>query len=54
MQHYAKMLRVAHTILYDEEESRDVVSEIFASQFHGRTAPTLPCANYIPNSRDHS
>ena len=28
-QHYAKMLRVARTILYDEQESKDVVSDIF-------------------------
>ena len=27
-QHYAKMLRVARTILYDEQESKDVVSDI--------------------------
>ncbi|MBR0049477.1 MAG: sigma-70 family RNA polymerase sigma factor [Prevotella sp.] len=31
MQHYAKMLRVARTILYDEQESKDVVSDIFVS-----------------------
>lgn len=35
MQHYAKMLRVARTILYDEQESQDVVSDIFASLLHG-------------------
>ena len=29
-QHYAKMLRVARTILYDEQESKDVVHDIFA------------------------
>ena len=29
-QHYAKMLRVARTILYDEQESKDVVSDIWA------------------------
>ena len=32
-QHYAKMLRVARTILYDEQESKDVVSDIFEDIF---------------------
>lgn len=32
-QHYAKMYRVAMTILYDEEESKDVVSDIFVCLF---------------------
>lgn len=30
-QHYAQMTRLARTLLYDEEESRDVVSEVFAT-----------------------
>ena len=30
-QHYAQMLSLARCLLYDEEESRDVVSEVFAS-----------------------
>ncbi len=38
MQHYAKMLRVARTILYDEQESKDVVSDIFEGLLRGRTA----------------
>ena len=38
MQHYAKMLRVARAILYDEQESKDVVSDIFANLLHGQTA----------------
>ena len=29
-QHYAKMYRLARTMLYDADESKDVVSEIFA------------------------
>ena len=29
-QHYAKMYRLARTMLYDAEESKDVVSDIFA------------------------
>lgn len=38
IQHYAKMLRVARTILGDEQESKDVVSDIFANLLHGRTS----------------
>ena len=37
MQHYAKMLSVARTILYDEQESKDVVSDIFEGLLRGRT-----------------
>ena len=37
MQHYAKMLRVARTILYDEQESKDVVSDIFEGLLRGQT-----------------
>ena len=37
MQHYAKMFRVARTILYDEQESKDVVSDIFESLLRGQT-----------------
>ena len=37
MQHYAKMLRVARTILGDEQESKDVVSDVFANLLHGQT-----------------
>ena len=29
-QHYAKMYRLARTMLYDTDESKDVVSDIFA------------------------
>ena len=36
-QHYSKMLRVARTILYDEQESKDVVSDIFEGLLRGRT-----------------
>jgi len=46
MQHYAKMLRVARTILYDEQESKDVVSDIFAGLLHGRTA-------LMPDTAEH-
>lgn len=37
MQHYAKMQRVARTLLYDEQESEDVVSDIFESLLRGAT-----------------
>ena len=30
-QHYSQMIRLARTMLYDDEESRDVVSEVFAT-----------------------
>ena len=36
-QHYAKMQRVARTLLYDEQESEDVVSDIFESLLNGQT-----------------
>jgi RNA polymerase sigma-70 factor (ECF subfamily) len=36
-QHYAKMYRVARTLLYDEQESEDVVSDIFESLLLGQT-----------------
>lgn len=44
--HYAKMQRVARTILYDEQESKDVVSDIFANLLHGQTA-------LIPDTAEH-
>ena len=36
-QHYAKMYRMARIILYDEQESEDVVSDIFEDLLHGQT-----------------
>ena len=36
-QHYAKMYRVARTILYDGQESEDVVSDIFEILLRGQT-----------------
>lgn len=39
-QHYGKMLRVARTILYDEQESKDVVSDIFEGLLRGQTVLT--------------
>ena len=40
-QHYAKMYRVARTMLYDEQESEDVVSDIFESLLRGQTVLML-------------
>jgi RNA polymerase sigma-70 factor (ECF subfamily) len=37
-QHYDKMQRVARSLLYDEQESEDVVSDIFESLLQGRIA----------------
>ena len=45
MQHYAKMYRVARTILYDEQESKDVVSDIFEGLLRGETV-------LIPNTEE--
>ena len=51
MQHYAKMLRAARTILYDEQESQDVVSDIFTSLLHGHTVLMPETAeNYLMRS----
>ena len=36
-QHYAKMQRVARNLLYDEQDSEDVVSDIFESLLNGQT-----------------
>ena len=36
-QYYARMYRVARTILYNEQESEDVVFDIFESLLHGHT-----------------
>ena len=35
MQHYARMYRVARTLLYDEQECEDVVGDIFESLLSG-------------------
>ena len=35
-QHYAKMYRVARTLLYDEQESEDVVCDIFEQLLQGK------------------
>ena len=38
LQHYDKMQRVARSLLYDEQESEDVVSDIFESLLQGKIA----------------
>ena len=38
-QHYAQMTRLARTLLYDVEEARDVVSEVFATLLGADIAP---------------
>ena len=38
-QHYAKMYRLARTILYDADESKDVVSDIFARLLREKYQP---------------
>lgn len=37
IQYYSKMYRVARSILYDEQESKDVVSDIFERLLNGNT-----------------
>ena len=37
MQHYARMQRVARTLLYDVQESEDVCQDIFESLLRGET-----------------
>ena len=47
-QHYAQMLRLARRMLYDDEESRDVVSEVFATLIKtmvGTDRPDIPPKN---------
>ena len=38
-QHYARMYRLARTMLYDVDESKDVVSDIFARLFREKYQP---------------
>ena len=38
-QHYAKMYRLARTMIYDADESKDVVSDIFARLLHDGNRP---------------
>lgn len=45
-QHYAKMYRVARTILYDEQESEDIISDIFESLLRGQKV-------LLPETEEH-
>ena len=38
-QHYAQMTKLARTMLYDDEEARDVVSEVFAALIRADIVP---------------
>ena len=37
LQHYARMQRVARSLLYDEQECEDVIGDIFESLLNGQT-----------------
>ena len=37
VQHYARMQRVARSLLYDEQECEDVIGDIFESLLSGQT-----------------
>ena len=52
-QHYAKMLRVARTILYDEQESKDVVSDIFEGLLRADER-SQPVSEAYPPSRNET
>ena len=41
LQHYGKMQRVARSLLYDEQEGEDVISDIFESLLRGHTMPMI-------------
>lgn len=45
-QYYAKMYRVAYSILLDEQESKDVVSDVFANLLQGD-------AMLLPDTTEH-
>ena len=38
-QHYSQMTKLARTMLYDDEEARDVVSEVFAALVRSDIVP---------------
>ena len=38
-QHYSQMTKLARTMLYDDEEARDVVSEVFAALIRSDIVP---------------
>ena len=52
-QHYAQMLSIARCLLYDEEESRDVVSEVFASLLKPKMQTPSNIEGYLMTSVRH-
>ena len=48
-QHYAQMAKLARTMLYDDEEARDVVSEVFAALIRTDIVP-VNIKNYLLTS----
>lgn len=48
-QHYARMAKLARTMLYDDEEARDVVSEVFAALIRSDIVP-VNIKNYLLTS----
>ncbi len=48
-QHYAQMAKLARTMLYDDEEARDVVSEVFAALIRSNIVP-VNIKNYLLTS----
>ena len=48
-QHYAQMTKLARTMLYDDEEARDVVSEVFVALIRSDIVP-VNIKNYLLTS----
>ena len=48
-QHYSQMTKLARTMLYDDEEARDVVSEVFAALIRSDIVP-VNIKNYLLTS----
>ena len=48
-QHYAQMVKLARTMLYNDEEARDVVSEVFAALIRSDIVP-VNIKNYLLTS----
>ena len=48
-QHYTQMAKLARTMLYDDEEARDVVSEVFAALIRSDIVP-VNIKNYLLTS----
>ena len=53
MQHYARMQRVARTLLYDVQESEDVCQDIFESLLRGETVLVPGAIDHSPLTIDH-